>query len=307
VAIVEAQADPCGSRYYSSLPFSFDLCDYLKNMKNAYVLSLLFLISNVEFSSSQSIVFEKYFSLGSFPARIAQTPTGEYLITGVNDINEPIKYRLYLSKFTEKGELIWHLEYRDTTHLILPKDVKVAFDSTYYVLATYASTDYLNSKILLIHLDTAGTLLWEKTYSASLNFDAEAMDISKVGDITIAANCGADITHYQTMNALVMRVDFNGNLLWNNEYNIWSSGDFINDIKVSSGGDFVASCGTFGSGGGVLKGNFDGSLDFVKVYHAGIYWLPLSVISSKSKEIWLAGQVAYPSDWSWITWHAPAS
>lgn len=274
-------------------------------MRCIYLFCLLFFVAGVGSSLAQSIVFEKYFSDGSFPARMVQTPSGEYLITGIRDVNEPVKYHAYLSKFSETGELIWQLEYRDTTHLILPKDVKVAFDSTYYLLATYATTDYTESKILLLHLDTAGTVLWAKTYAATVDFDAVAMDITKVGDITIAANGGSDITHYQTMNAFVMRLSLTGNMVWNQLFDISSTGDFITDLKVLPDGSFVASCGTYGSSGGALKGSFTGDLEWVKIFHAGTYWSPQSVTSDKSGNIWLAGEVVYPTDLWWINNIAP--
>ncbi|MFZ0544957.1 MAG: PQQ-binding-like beta-propeller repeat protein [Candidatus Promineifilaceae bacterium] len=144
----------------------------------------------------------------------------------------------YISKFTADGDLVWQLEmggyFSQKAYDVIPLD-----DGQFLL----AGTDLGEiSDGWLARIDADGTVLWQKRYgNDKVNRFSSGVRTSD-GNIVLAGTTWKT-SSYQSGDGWLMKVNLNGDILWQKSFdNYWS--DFFTDIVEMENGDLVASGGT---------------------------------------------------------------
>ena len=174
---------------------------------------------------------------------IVQTPDGGYgLVGGLSNYT-------YLIKTDSEGNIQWEQSY---SGLEVSSLIKTA-DGGYVMAGSMGSDCWLGKA------DSSGDLVWNQTYGDVNGSFAMSVVQASDGGYALAAMVS---TYGSEFNALLIKTDSFGNMLWNRTYN-GPSGDFepYSIIQTSDGGYVLAGgAGTFDSSGN--NANF--SVFFVK-------------------------------------------
>ncbi|MBI3511674.1 MAG: T9SS type A sorting domain-containing protein [Bacteroidetes bacterium] len=95
------------------------------------------------------------------------------------------------------------------------RDLRQYSDSTIYEAGYTTDTIAHHTDVRLCKTDRFGNMLWTRTYGGSLDDDASGIEISSDGNLLM---CGETYTTSNGIDALLMKVDTSGNILWQRNY-----------------------------------------------------------------------------------------
>jgi hypothetical protein len=219
----------CGSRY------DFDT--------NDAITILMRVNSNLD--SLWSTVFDEP-DVRNSPSKILRTPDGGYLVTGIQSPPNGYPSTPQLVKFAPTGNPVWAHTYS------FEGRENVYFAGTFNApgggyLAWGSDFDPVNSisHPLLIRFNSAGDTLWTRVLSTS--FDSAEVGlysnavIAPDGNIILLLNIYYRATD-QSMGGLA-KIDFNGNLLWDQLYPADSAWSWFEDITLTNDGGLAVTGG----------------------------------------------------------------
>jgi hypothetical protein len=206
------------------------------------------------------------------------------------------------SSFVDKnGSDVWVVKVNDTGSVMWNKsygwlrdDVGEAITSTpdgCYMIAGYTnSIGKGNYDFLLLKIDSSGNVLWYRTYGGSQADTADAIE-SVPGGYIVAGNTlsfGAN-----NSKAWVLKVDLNGNLIWDKMIG-GSDYDMPTSIIVSAYGGYVIGGWTTSYGAGerdfwIFKLDSNGNLQWSRTVRQNGYTEAYSAIELGQNEFLMAG------------------
>jgi hypothetical protein len=227
--------------------------------------------SILKVDSSGNLIWQNSYNF--WQASIQQTTDGGYITAGTfvepfttNDID------IAITKLDGTGAVIWQKIYGGSgdegeAYLQFTVPITQTTDGG-YVFATYTdSFGTGNGDAWIVKLDSAGTIIWQKTYGGLNPDTALSIQESSAGGYIVA---GTTYSFGAGENdAWILRLDNAGNIIWQKVYG-GSSWDFAKSIQQDTDGGYVfAGLGaSFSSTDGlwVVKLDSEGTIIWEKTY-----------------------------------------
>ena len=220
---------------------------------------------------------------------IKQTPDGGFIVAGTSNSNNGDisgnhgQNDYCLIKLNAAGNLVWQHSYGgtgiDEASSVIPTSdggYMVAGKSASHngdVTGNHGSSDYW-----LVKTDDQGTLQWQKSYGGSLAEIAYFMEPTSDNGFVIvgtsSSNNGDVSGNHGMSDAWIIKVDQNGNLIWQKSVG-GSQLDIANDIKLTNDGGFFVTGYSLSNDGDIpsnkgqedflfFKLDADGNLQWIK-------------------------------------------
>lgn len=199
---------------------------------------------NTDFEGN--IIFEKELNLDIetfYPSDVKPLPDGGFIIVGTGYVM--LQYTPYIIRIDATGSIIWEKTIAfDLTMLTDRSASSILVDSNgdfYITCSTFISID---NKALLVKADGNGTLIWEKTISPEMgdyNSYTAGKIVLKNGDIFIFGNAESLDTINHGFNISIMKLNINGELIWDKYYGTYSFVDYASGVAICPNGDLILS------------------------------------------------------------------
>ncbi|MCD6372751.1 MAG: hypothetical protein J7L37_04295 [Thermococcus sp.] len=200
-------------------------------------------------------------------ADLAETPSGDIIAVGTIMTSDPYSHYIWIFCLDKEGNVKWERKY--DVEWNGAEAVAVAPNGD-IIAVSIVSGEYHDSgaNILLLRLDKAGNIKWQKTYDGSDYEAAVAVAIAPNGDIIMVG--GTPLADSANGDFWVLRVDESGNVKWRKTYG-GNNTDWATAVAISPNGDIIVAGWTesFGTGGGdvwVLWLDEDGTVKWQKTY-----------------------------------------
>lgn len=147
------------------------------------------------------------------------TLDGNFIATGFARDTATNKYDIYLVKIDTTGSKIWSKIIGDSIYNTDPRNIKSTFDkgfliaSSIYSDTTEFDTTCCYSELYLVKTDSAGNMMWNKTYHYM--FNNELGTIHETKDSTYMISGYINFNPGTTGDIIIMEVDKYGNILRN--------------------------------------------------------------------------------------------
>ncbi len=218
-----------------------------------------------------------------------QTRDGDIMIGGFAKQKQP---QLWIVKTRPDGKARWGKIFPDyasssCNSMIQDRDSNI-------VLTGYAiKKGTFQKDLLIMKIDTLGNVLWHKTYGGIL--DEEGTKIVECDSTGGYAVCGYTCTNNDGMpNWYMMRIDNNGNKVWDKEFGMSADDKALAIAKTYDGG-FVVT-GYLGNASGnaqkimwIIKLDQDGNDDWVQYFEHNMWTCGTSIIETRDSMIVAAG------------------
>ncbi len=171
---------------------------------------------------------------------LSQTKEGNFLIAGYTKPSLSISSQAYIVKIDSLGNKLWAKKFGGTNSDAIGAMYIDTIENIYGVGMT-KSVGAGEADIYFVKLDSAGNLLWEKTYGGLYNDyvgSGSSLYHTRDGGFLF---CGSQViskSPYQ-YDAIIIRTDSNGNLLWQKNYG-GARGDQLESIIELEDGSIVA-------------------------------------------------------------------
>ena len=159
-------------------------------------------------------------------------------IAGTKGISNFLTEDVSLFKINQDGVLNWNQSlggpYYDYGY-----DIAISPDGGIFVVGgkTLFENDVYNIDIWLLKFDKNGNLIWDKTIGNQQSIDlGKFINTDKFGNIYIAAVTDSGAEHY-VYNSLLIKLDKNGNQLWEKTFGNNLKYDMTNGLAISANGD----------------------------------------------------------------------
>ena len=215
-------------------------------MKRIILCLQCFVLFALEFHA-QPVFFEKKFGNngGDFLRSVKQLPDGSIYTLGFSDSGAWGRNDAALSRLTQQGNLLWTKYYGDSLDQY-GNWLEITYDGK-FIITGETWTPSNGSDFFISKLDTAGNLLWTRTYGSSVN--------ESMRHIEETFDKGFIITGFQndlnaSNDAYIVKTDSLGNIQWER----WFGGldndyGFVAHQLPDSGYVISADTRSFGNGG----------------------------------------------------------
>jgi len=178
---------------------------------------------------------------------VLQTFDGSYIIAGYTESFGAVNTDIYLIKTDINGNLIWQKTFggygSDYAHFIEQSN-----DSCYIIVGSTTSYGSGGSDIYLIKTDTAGNLIWEKTFGGVNNEHGWSVQKTSDGGYIIAGSTNSfgagDVDMY------LLKTDEYGNFLWDKTFGDTSRSDYARSVVQTADGGYIIAGLTISFGTG---------------------------------------------------------
>ena len=181
---------------------------------------------------------------------------------------------------TAYAEQAKFVKYDKELNVVFEKTFETDYDSTFYDVALVddgyiAVGSYVFDKKqlsintrdgLIVKYDLDGNFKWSKNYQVLGDTEFKKILIEEDGFIVIGQSIyeNAEIGNHDQGGGIILKYDFDGNIIWKNNWGGNKSGIFNDIVKVSDG---YIVCGKDARNFGLLvKYDFEGKAQFVKNY-----------------------------------------
>jgi len=177
---------------------------------------------------------------------IRATRDGGYVIAGyAGAFPAPGRKSAWLLRIDASGNVLWHNAYAGALGDTVAQDVRPTPDGGYIVAGYRYSTGPGLTDALLLRLDAAGNIVWQKTYGG-INHDA-------ANSVLATSDGGFVVAGYTEFPALdhawVFKVDASGDLLWQRTY-AGGTDERLLSVRAAGDGGYIVAGDTrsFGAG-----------------------------------------------------------
>uniref|UniRef100_A0A7C4YF40 Bulb-type lectin domain-containing protein n=1 Tax=candidate division WOR-3 bacterium TaxID=2052148 RepID=A0A7C4YF40_UNCW3 len=178
---------------------------------------------------------------------VLQTFDGSYIIAGYTESFGAVNTDIYLIKTDINGNLIWQKTFggygSDYAHFIEQSN-----DSCYIILGSTTSYGSGGSDIYLIKTDTAGNLIWGKTFGGENDDGGWSVQKTSDGGYIIAGSTNSfgagDVDMY------LLKTDEYGNFLWDKTFGDTSRSDYARSVVQTADGGYIIAGLTISFGTG---------------------------------------------------------
>ncbi|MDD4369386.1 MAG: hypothetical protein PHP39_10705 [Oscillospiraceae bacterium] len=202
---------------------------------------------------------------------VRQTKEGGFIMAGGTESFGAGIYDVYLVKLDSSGNIIWEKTYGGAASDCGYSLLQLA-DGGFLIAGNTESFGAGNPDVYLLRTDAGGEMIWQKTYGGSGSDYGWSMVEVSGGGYIIAGEKEVAGEHGSGFTAYLLKVDTDGNQLWENTYGNGSASSFYGASRVADG--YVLT-GKIESAGGydlyVVKTAEDGSFVWEKtVEGAGV-------------------------------------
>ncbi|CAN5447107.1 hypothetical protein BH11BAC1_BH11BAC1_03350 [soil metagenome] len=181
---------------------------------------------------------------------VTQTSDSGYLVAGTSRyINN--WYSLYLVKLDSSGNFMWSKMYNTDPYKskCFVSRVLQTQDGGYILNGSSNALGQPLTDVMLLKLDSAGNILWQKVYEGNdSEFGNDIYEDGNTGFIICGQTASTSASGYY--DAMLMKTDLNGNLLWTKAYGVNDSDEVFNsmlhtpdDKIVLTGYSYINSAG----------------------------------------------------------------
>lgn len=223
---------------------------------------VMFLTLSSNGTLTSSTTFTDSLSSSIYGQKIIRTSDDQLLITGILE-NKSSERMTFLMKLTRSGSVLWARGY-DSPGNQSVNDVIETTDGGFIVGgATQDSASSYNSDIHIFKTSANGTLLWSKVFGDSN--DDKAIAIRKTLDGNYAVACELASTNPNPpspcspnpcTDALLIKLDGQGNTLWMKAYGDYLSENVYNMVVTNEGGFVITGSTDVFSGASVRPFTF---------------------------------------------------
>jgi hypothetical protein len=173
-----------------------------------------------------------YSSPATWPFDIQQTTDGGFVLVGYSDAPSD-NYNPWIAKLSSTGQLEWtHVFVDPNSYYSAAYSVRQAADGGYLVggEVSYAVTSsYTESEITVFKLDSTGTLVWQRGYTAGVEAYLQSLALTSDGGAIVSGTVDTQTPAYTT-SVLLLKLDSTGNVQF--ARTVLPSGD-ISDLNVA--------------------------------------------------------------------------
>lgn len=179
---------------------------------NLKLLLAIFLIFNLNLYAQSIYQIAYHDSLDHFSSDFVKNGKGGYCITGsTKDVSVSGKTKILIFNIDSEGNLIWEFNYSGITS-VNPEKILITNDNGFVVLASVENGPLSMLDILLMKIDSAGSLVWSQVYGGNLNDFGSGLLLAKDDGFYISGR--TESFGSATSSALIMKVDQFGAILW---------------------------------------------------------------------------------------------
>ncbi|MBM3327214.1 MAG: T9SS type A sorting domain-containing protein [Calditrichaeota bacterium] len=153
-------------------------------------------------------------NLTTSPNKVFLTQEGEVAITGVLLINQPITPFFWLAKLDSTNRQLWSRTYRDQ-EITRCRDCIQTMDGGYALLGTFRRGNSSVYNLYLLRTDSDGEILWSQVYDVGAYWATGSIVQTNDDGFAIAATVHRN---RGWTDAILIRTDRNGDVLWTQEY-----------------------------------------------------------------------------------------
>jgi hypothetical protein len=217
----------------------------------------------IKIKSNGDTLWTRTFSdtTGSFSAySIIETKDHGFVISALTSGFGAGGNDVFLIRTDSVGNLIWSKTFGGTgvdfgTSVFETTDGK-------FILTGYTQLGTGLNDIYLVKTDSAGDLIWSKTFGTSVNENARAVLQDLNGDYVIGG--------YTSGDPFILKTDTSGNLIWAKTYT-GSGTDFVYSLNLTADSGYIMSGQTTNPGAGqdelfMAKADINGNIEWAKAY-----------------------------------------
>ena len=230
-------------------------------------ITVLFIFSFTVINAQNT--FQKYFGLSGDEQVKKVIPTSDngFVVTGFTESAGKGGQDIFLSKFTNSGDLEWTKTYGGEA-LENPVSVVQTSDGGYLIVGHTRTYTFGENDMYILKTTSDGTMTWNKTYGGTdkeLAWDAvelSGQDYLILGQSQSYSHGLLDVT--------LTRINSSGNVIWAKAYG-GAQNDWCYNMRETNDGDFLLAGATFTYGSGrhdmmLMKVDENGTLTFCKVF-----------------------------------------
>jgi len=240
----------------------------------------------IKTDSGGNMVWQKTFwgVVDDFGYSVQQTADGGYIIAGGTPSFGAGGYDVYLIKTDSGGNLVWQKTFGGSKY-DQAYSVQQTTDGGYIVAGGTSSFGAGKDDVYLVKTDSAGNLVWQKTFGGSNDDFGNSVQQTTDGGYIIAG--GTSSFGAAGRNVYLVKTDSGGNMVWQKTFG-GSNDDFGNSVQQTTDGGYIIAGGTssFGAGSNdvyLMKLGFeecqrwdfncDGRVDFADFAVFAMHWL----------------------------------
>ena len=219
-----------------------------------------------------NILWQKIFNLGDDTRfhSVQQTSDGGYIVAGQAWLGSQYSgsYDMYIVKTDSMGNIEWQRTYEYNDNFAPGADVALSIKQLWdngFIIGGFTQGSVWSS--YLIRTDANGNTIWSKVY--------DTLNVTSCWDVIITSDnsfllVGEKFSFETDTDVLIMKLDTNGNLIWQKVYGGVNS-DRANSVRQLPDGGFIIAgqTGSFGSGQFdvyLLRTNSNGDLIWYKTF-----------------------------------------
>ncbi|HSE43384.1 MAG TPA: hypothetical protein VLH08_21675, partial [Acidobacteriota bacterium] len=145
---------------------------------------------------------------------IQQTNDGGYIVGGTADIG--LNNELWLTKLDSSGNIQWQKAYGGSDPFDQLSSMQQTVDGGFILAGTTRSFGQGSFDYLVIRLDSAGNIQWQKSYGTSATEVANAVQQTTDGGYIVIGS--QEITFGTDQDGLALKLDSTGNIQWQKNY-----------------------------------------------------------------------------------------
>ena len=204
----------------------------------------------LKLNSTGNITWEKAYG-GSDGYRaywITETGDGYYVVAGYNESYDTYKFDGWVMKLNSAGDVVWQYSYGGNSGYEILYYVQETDDGG-FILAGYSSSFSSGGDrdAWLLKLKSDGSVAWSKTYGG--NYDDEFYTVREVSDGYIAVGYSESYSANEDRDVWAVKVDTNGNILWQHTYGGGSDDEGYAINRTSNGFVIAGYTKSYGAGG----------------------------------------------------------
>jgi hypothetical protein len=212
---------------------------------------------------------------------VQQTSDGGYIVVGPTFSFGAGQADYWVIKTDSNGNILWNKTFGGM-YWDVPEDVKQTTDNGFIITGRTHSFGAGNIDVWVIKIDETGNIRWNKTYGTQyFEGGAESQQTTDGGYIIIGSKGLNQFSHYD---AWLIKIDQEGNELWNRTYGGRSEDNGDSVQQTSDGGYIIAgstsSYGTFNNSTSafwLIKTDEQGTMQWNKTYGGTEYEAAISV------------------------------